>query len=119
MAEDITPSPPGKGPPSGSEASLTGEPVDLSAEIPSAVHPQTIPTGVPFDPEPQRERIRGWIALGLLVMLALVLLLTFISMWAGMNAEVLQTVLTIIFGPLVALVSAATGFYYGSRSGSS
>ncbi len=93
--------------------------IDLSGQIPPAIRPQTIPTGVSFDPEPQRERMRGWIALTLLGMLALVLLLTFISMWAGMNTEVLQTVLTIIFGPLVALVGAATGFYYGSRSSSS
>ena len=100
MVEDITPAPP----------------VDLSAEMPPAVGQPTIPTGPPFDPEPQRERIRGWSALALLGMLALVLLLVFISMWVGMNAEVLRTVLTIIFGPLVTLVSAATGFYYGSRS---
>ena len=119
MAEDITPSPPGNLPPSGRESSRAGEPVDLSAEIPPAAHRQTIPTGAPFNPEPQRERIRGWIALSLLGMLAVVLLLAFISMWVGMKAEVLQTVLTIIFGPLVTLVSAATGFYYGSRSSSS
>lgn len=102
MVEDITPSPP----------------IDLSAEMPSAVGQPTVPTGPPYDPEPQREIIRGKIALWLLGMLAVVLLLTFISMWAGMNAEVLRTVLTIIFGPLVTLVSAATGFYYGSRSSS-
>ena len=69
MAEDVTPSPPGHLPPSGRESSLAGEPVDLSAEIPPADHRQ-IPTGAPFDPEPQRERIRGWIALSLLGMLA-------------------------------------------------
>lgn len=119
MAEEITPSSPGNVSPSGGEFSLAGEPIDLSAERPPDVHPQTIPTGAPFDPEPQRERIRGWIALSLLGMLAIVLLLAFVSMWAGMDTEVLQTVLTIIFGPLVALVSAATGFYYGSRSSSS
>ena len=116
MVEDIPPSPPGNIPP-GSESSLTEEPIDLSAQKPSAVYPQ--PPTAPYNPEPQRERMRGWIALGLLGMLAGVLLLTFISMWVGMKAEVLQTVLTIIFGPLVALVSAATGFYYGSRSSSS
>ena len=102
MVEDITPSPPV---------------VDLSEQIPPSVDPQTIPTA-PFDPEPQRERIRGWIALTLLGMLALVRLLAFISMWVEMSAEVLRTLLTIIFGPLVTLVSAATGFYYGSRSSS-
>ncbi len=106
MAEDITPD---------------GGSVDFSStQTLPAVDQQTIPP-IPtsaFDPEPQRERIRGWIALALLGMLALVLL-AFISMWVGMNAEVLRTVLTIIFGPLVTLVSAATGFYYGSRSSSS
>jgi hypothetical protein len=70
----------------------------------------------PFDPEPQRERLRGWIALGLLAMLALVLVCSFISLWAGIDGEKLQTVLTILVGPLVALVSAATGFYYGSHT---
>lgn len=104
MAEDIIPD---------------GGSVDLSAtQILPAVDQQTIPP-IPtstFDPEPERERIRGRIALTLLAMLAGVLLLTFISMWFGMNAEVLRTVLTIVFGPLVTLVSAATGFYYGSRS---
>jgi hypothetical protein len=104
MVEDITPSSP--------------SPVDLSRETPPPVDQQNIPTGPPFDPEPQRERIRGVIALGLLCMLAVVLLLAFISMWLKMDTEALRTVLTIIFGPLVTLVSAATGFYYGSRSSS-
>ena len=87
MAEDITPSPPGDFPSSGRESSLAGEPVDLSAEIPPAARRQ-IPTA-PYNPEPERERMRGWIALSLLAMLAVVLLLAFISMWAGMKAEVL------------------------------
>ena len=104
MVEDITPSSPA--------------PPDLSGEIPPAIDQQTIPT-VPYDPEPQRELMRGRIALWLLGMLAGVLLLAFISMWLKMETEALRTVLTIIFGPLVTLVSAATGFYYGSRSSSS
>jgi hypothetical protein len=75
-------------------------------------------SAVPFDPEPQRERIRGRIAQILLGMLGAVILLAFISVWAKFDAEILRTVLTIIFGPLVTLVSAATGFYYGSRASS-
>jgi len=101
MVEDITPSSP--------------SPPDLSEQIPPAIDKQIIPT-IPYDPEPQRELIRGKIALWLLCMLAGVLLLAFISMWLKMDTEALRTVLTIIFGPLVTLVSAATGFYYGSRS---
>jgi hypothetical protein len=105
--EDVTP-----------ESALASGTADLpSSEPPPVVEPRTIPEGGGrYDPEPERERMRGYIALGLLGMLALVLLLAFISVWVGMNAEVLRTVLTIIFGPLVTLVSAATGFYYGSRS---
>jgi len=103
MVEDITPSSPA--------------PPDLSQQPPPPSDQQTIPT-VPYDPEPQRELIRGKIALWLLCMLAGVLLLAFISMWLKMDTEALRTVLTIIFGPLVTLVSAATGFYYGSRSSS-
>jgi hypothetical protein len=115
--EDITLSPPGNVTPSGSESSLASESADFSAQPPPTVEP-SIPEGGRFDPEPQRERIRGYVALGLLGMLALVLVLAFISMWCRMELEVLRTVLTIIFGPLVTLVSAATGFYYGSRSSS-
>jgi hypothetical protein len=89
--------------------------LDLTDEAPLAPG-LLLPELRPFDPEPQRERLRGWIALGLLAMLALVLVCSFISLWAGINGEKLQTVLTILVGPLVALVSAATGFYYGSRS---
>ena len=101
--------------------------VDLSREIPSGVEQQSSPTppstgSVPYDPERDREAMRGKIALWLLCMLAGVLLLAFISIWLknliGMDIEMLRTVLTIIFGPLVTLVSAATGFYYGSRSSS-
>jgi hypothetical protein len=89
--------------------------LDLTDEAPE--EPGLTRPGLrPFDPEPQRERLRGWIALGLLAMFALVLLCSFISLWAGIDGDKLQTVLTILVGPLVALVSAATGFYYGSRA---
>ena len=110
---------------SGSESSLASESVDLTSREPLPVvesSTRTIPEGGRFDPEPDREIIRGKIALRLLWMLAGVLLLAFISIWLskwlGMDIEILRTVLTIVFGPLVTLVSAATGFYYGSRSSS-
>jgi hypothetical protein len=96
MAEDIT------------ELDLTDEaPLDAALVVPELR---------PFDPEPQRERLRGWIAIGLLGMLAFVLLCSFVSLWLKIDNESLRNVLTILVGPLVALVSAATGFYYGSRA---
>jgi hypothetical protein len=87
---------------------------DLTGEEPLAPGLLT-PVLIPFNPEPQRERLRGWIAIGLLGMLALVLLCSFVSLWLKIDNESLRNVLTILVGPLVALVSAATGFYYGSR----
>lgn len=121
MTENLTPSLPGDVPLSDSTAPSTAEPlINLSAvdTLPASA-PQAVPVTGSFDPERQREYIRGQIAQTLLWMLAGVLALTFISMWVGKDAEVLKTVLTIMFAPLVTLVSAATGFYYGSRSSSS
>jgi len=60
--------------------------------------------------------MRGWLAVGLLSMLAMVLFFSFVSLWAKIGKEELQTVLTIVVGPLVALVSAAVGFYFGSHA---
>jgi hypothetical protein len=72
-----------------------------------------------FDPEPQREKMRGRIAMGLLLMVAGIVAISFISLWFGMDTDTLQTLLTIIFGPIVALAGTATGFYFGGRTGPS
>jgi hypothetical protein len=89
--------------------------VDLTAEVPEAPT-LAMPERRPFDPEPQREQMRGWIALALLGMLATILVCSFVSLWLKIDNQSLQTVLTIVVGPLVALVSAATGFYFGSST---
>ena len=105
-------------PPSGSGSSLTSESIDLVSTEPQPVveEPRGTPQRDIYNPDRDREIVRGKIALYLLYMLAGVLLLAFISMWWGIKEDVLRTVLTIIVGPLVTLVSAATGFYYGTRS---
>jgi len=75
------------------------------------------PTSVPFDPRPQQEQIRGWVTVGLATLLGLVILAAFVTIWfRPASVENLESLLTIVFGPLVALVSAATGYYFGGKS---
>lgn len=73
----------------------------------------------PWDPAPAREKIRGWIALILIWLLVGTVVLSFVSLWANWIAMPdLEGLLGLLFGPIVALVGAATGFYYGGRDSS-
>lgn len=76
----------------------------------------------PYDPARQREWTRGIIASFLLIILAGVITASFCVVFKAkdqVNEALFEKILTIVFGPLIALVSAATGFYFGSRSGQS
>ena len=71
-----------------------------------------------YDPEPEREKKRGQIAIGLLVLLAGVVVGSFFSLWFKWTAtDDLLKVLNVLFGSLIGLVGAVTGFYYGSAGG--
>jgi hypothetical protein len=72
----------------------------------------------PYDPTRARERMRGAIAIVLLSILGAVVLFAFIGLWTqSILIEDMRTLLEILFAPLVGLVGAVTGFYYGSRAG--
>lgn len=77
-----------------------------------------------YDPRPQEDTARRVIAYVLLGMLAGVLLFSFVSLIIAQvksnkeDVDSLIKVLQIILSPLIALVSAATGFYYGSKKDS-
>ena len=74
------------------------------------------PEARPFDPRPARERMRGWIAIMLLGILTLIVAGAFVTLWFDLAPrDDLDTVLTVVFGPVAALVGAATGFYFGGR----
>lgn len=83
---------------------------------PGAVRPLTIEKQ-PFDPTPQREQMRGHLAIGLLVLLAVTIAACFTTLWWGLasSADTLQ-IIELILGPLITLVGTATGFYFGSAS---
>ncbi len=74
-----------------------------------------------YDPDRYRDTTRSYIAYWLLFLLTLVILGSFASLATlerdKLSFENLRGLLELIFGPLVALVSAATGFYFGAQSG--
>nr|WP_294528688.1 hypothetical protein [uncultured Rhodopila sp.] len=78
------------------------------------------PEEKPYDPAPEREKKRGIIALVLVSALCGIIVLAFVYVFVapapGPNIEVLKTVLEIIFAPIVGLVGAVTGFYFGEKS---
>jgi hypothetical protein len=74
----------------------------------------------PYDPAPERERKRGLIALVLVSALCGMIVLAFAFMFimplTTENIEALKSVLALIFAPIVGLVGAVTGFYFGEKS---
>ena len=73
----------------------------------------------PWNPERARDTTRSNIAYWLLALLTLVVGLSFASvMWISdgkVTFDNLKSLLELLLGPIVALVSAATGFYFGSQ----
>ena len=71
----------------------------------------------PFSIAKEQEKVRGLIAQGLIVLLAVIILFAFISLWVFRGTfDDLEKLMTIIFGPVIALVGAATGYYFGGKT---
>jgi len=89
--------------------------LDFTAEsVPEPA--QTVRT-IPYDPRPQEDTARRSIAYILLGILAVAIFaaIAILAVWPD-RLEPLLKLYQFIFTPLVALVSAATGFYYGTKS---
>lgn len=73
-----------------------------------------------YDPGPVRELMRGVIAGILVGMLAFIVVGIFVIALWGIggkgNLDLLQVVATTLLTPIVGLVGAVTGFYYGEKS---
>lgn len=94
------------------------------------VHPEPF-IKTPFDPMPKRESIRGWIAMLLLATL-LVVIGTMIGIASYstiscmdsnpacstglLELKPIRSLGEVLLAPLVGLVGAVTGFYYGEKS---
>lgn len=91
------------------------ETLDLESE---SVEPTLfVPPTEPYDPAPEREKIRGWIALILICLLVAIVVAAFISLWSQWaSLKDLKGVLEVVLGPIIGLVGAVTGFYFGEKS---
>ncbi|HUF23398.1 MAG TPA: hypothetical protein VMN81_04655 [Vicinamibacterales bacterium] len=75
------------------------------------------PATTPYDLAQDQETARATIAYILLSLLGLVIVVSFWLLWAKPDhAGKLHELLQLVFAPLVALVGAATGYYFGAAS---
>lgn len=95
-----------------------GEVIDYTtfeAPPPDSLAPP--PRDKPFDPEPQREKIRGVLAL---ILVSLVVVLSVLTYWflaqGWISGDDVQT-LSPVFTALVTLTGTAVGFYFGGGKG--
>lgn len=74
----------------------------------------------PVEVKTSIEKVRAQVARSLVAILAVVIFFSFLTLWMVSpppGLADLEKVLTIIFGPLIALVSGAVGYYFGGKSG--
>jgi hypothetical protein len=68
-----------------------------------------------FDPEPGRERMRGWLAVGLLGLLTATIAAAFVLVAIKrVSVTDMKSLLDLIIPPEVALAGSAIGFYFGA-----
>lgn len=94
------------------EADFTGDALPKSPGLPA-------PEDRPYNPNRDRENVRSFVAKGLLLLLLGTVAVSFICLSAGwISKEDLKDLLTIVFGPIITLLGAVTGFYYGEKASS-
>ncbi len=71
----------------------------------------------PYNPDPEREKLRGKIALILVSLLVGIVLMAFFTLWFAAPEKVskLKEVLDLVVAPIVGIVGAVTGFYFGGK----
>ena len=89
---------------------------DGIVDLGSALEDNVEPTTRPYSVARARENIRGKIALGLIALLSTVVVISLLLIWIHPDrSKELHELLVLVFGPLIALVGSATGFYFGSK----
>jgi hypothetical protein len=87
---------------------------DLTDESPGDAG---VPTLEPYDPAPEREQMRGCLAAGLVALLFLIVIGSLAALESrGPTVRELLDWVAVVLGPVVGLVGAVTGFYFGTKS---
>ena len=69
----------------------------------------------PFDPSKDREQVRGKIALILTWCLVGIVAVSLILILTRVSIDKIKDTLELILSPIVGLVGAVTGFYFGEK----
>ena len=86
-----------------------------SAQGDLTVGPPTPIETRPYDPEPAREKVRGYVAGALIaIFLALSAFITASIPLGWLDIAAAKELATIVLTPLFGLTSSAVGFYYGT-----
>jgi NADH:ubiquinone oxidoreductase subunit 3 (subunit A) len=96
--------------------SMDDETLDFTSDVPSSSEDGSLEIGEPYDPRPQEDEARRVIAYLLIGLLWVIVAGTFILIACGTISLENIKEFGVILGPVVTLVSAATGFYYGTKS---
>jgi hypothetical protein len=94
------------------------EVVTLQAEPEDAPLPHTLPRTAtqPYDLVRDQERTRGRIASGLVGLLAVMVLFSFLTVWfSTVEPSDLKELLSALLSPIAVLAGSATGFYFGGK----
>lgn len=95
----------------GSASNSESTPLELDVELPGQ------PLEKRWDPEPAREKLRGYIAGGLVLLLAGIVAAAWLALWSDVATEPeIKDLLGVVMTPVVALVGSALGFYFGGKS---
>jgi hypothetical protein len=99
------------------ELAGVGPRVDINAEpLSEDIGPPLRPGDPPFDPEPIRERVRSWLAIGPVGWtVALMLAIAAAVLYFRIDVAIAKELATLLITPSLALASAVTGFYFASR----
>jgi len=93
------------------------ESLDLSGErTADGVAAPSLQLGDPYDPRPQEDGARRIIAYLLIGLLWLTIGAMFVLVGLGTIQVADIKEFAVVLGPVVTLVSAATGFYYGTKT---
>jgi hypothetical protein len=96
------------------------EVLDATISDPSVAAPTLEkPATTAYDPDKDREGARKGITYWLLTLLSLLFVISFLALATlkdSLTFDQLKSLVELLLGPLVALVSAATGFYFGAQS---
>ncbi|MEY2862411.1 MAG: hypothetical protein RLY58_118 [Pseudomonadota bacterium] len=96
------------------DSSTSTNTIDFSSEISTSPLPTL--NIEPYDPRPHEDAARRRIAYGLIGLLSVTIIAMLLMVCCHAIAVVDLKEFAVILGPLVTLVSAATGFYYGTKT---